>query len=337
MSQKLISVIIPTYNRAEMVVEAIKSVLAQSYKPIQIIVADDGSTDDTAERVAEFEGVEYYRQVHTGHAAARNLGLSHANGEYIASLDSDDVWDEDFLKVAVEAIERFAADFVFLNWRDSYDGIHRPSEWARYKELQKCIKGNSGDWTQLDAKRVRTLYLWGCPSPSSALLIRRSSIATGWNEKMKIADDWYLILEMVLSQPSRAALCSTPMWTKTVHTNNIYHGRDEFEVARDFGVHDLAMIVRDFHKQLTFQERSFLKKELSLHYFNYGRLGMRRGGTPIGLDSFWTSFVLAPFSSIFYMLRLPVSHLKHRVRTARNKPKKASENLVSKPSKVKAG
>src|SRR4028119_1689353 len=103
MHQKLVSVIIPTYNRAHLIVKAIQSVKAQSYSPIQIIVVDDGSEDSTAEEIAKFENVEYYHQDNKGQGAARNLGLNNARGEYIASLDSDDIWHEDFLRVAVAA------------------------------------------------------------------------------------------------------------------------------------------------------------------------------------------------------------------------------------------
>lgn len=329
MSQKLVSIIIPTYNRADMVADAIESALCQSYRPIQIIVADDGSTDDTADKVAKFDGVEYYRQEHKGHAAARNLGLSHANGEYIASLDSDDIWDKDFLKVAVEGVERFDADFVFLNWREVCDGIFRPSGWEGDKELHRHVGGGNSDWTPLNADSVRSLYLHTCPSPSSALLIRRSSIVSRWNEKMKIADDWYLILEMVLMQKCRAAFNRSPYWSKTVHTTNIYHGRDEFEVVRDLGLHDRTLIAHDFRKRLTFQERRVLNKQLSKHYFNYGRLNFRREGFAKGFESIAISFTLSPMSGIFSMLQLSFNHLKNRFRIARSNRRVVSEDLAA--------
>jgi glycosyltransferase involved in cell wall biosynthesis len=111
-----VSVIIPTYNRADYVVEALRSARAQTYPRKQIIVVDDGSRDDTARRVAEFEGVEYLYQENRGQGAARNRGLRSARGEFIASLDSDDLWDEDFLARGVECLEAFGLDFAFANW-----------------------------------------------------------------------------------------------------------------------------------------------------------------------------------------------------------------------------
>ncbi|MBI5582840.1 MAG: glycosyltransferase [Deltaproteobacteria bacterium] len=89
----LISVIIPTYNRAPLVVEAVDSVLAQSCRDFELIVIDDGSTDDTEARLALLRGrLHYLRQERSGVSAARNRGLALASGEWVAFLDSDDLW-----------------------------------------------------------------------------------------------------------------------------------------------------------------------------------------------------------------------------------------------------
>ncbi|MFZ2447162.1 MAG: glycosyltransferase [Syntrophobacteraceae bacterium] len=91
----MISVIIPTYNRAEPVIEAVESVLAQRDVPqgLEIIVVDDGSTDGTREALGRFsEGIRYIRRPHGGVSAARNQGIAESRGEYIAFLDSDDLW-----------------------------------------------------------------------------------------------------------------------------------------------------------------------------------------------------------------------------------------------------
>ena len=88
-----ISAIIPTYNNAEFLQEAIESVLAQTYKDIEIIVVDDGSTDNTEDVVKNYAGkLTYIRQENAGPAKARNTGILQAKGEYIAFLDADDSW-----------------------------------------------------------------------------------------------------------------------------------------------------------------------------------------------------------------------------------------------------
>lgn len=320
MNQKLVSVIIPTYNRAHSVVETIRSVKAQSYPAIQIIVADDGSQDETAEIVAQFENVEYYYQENKRQAAARNLGLNYAKGEYIASLDSDDVWHKDFLKVAVAALERYEADFVFLNWTEISGTEQSSSDLERDEIWQKYSNNTDGEWSLLNAKEVRELFLNGCPAPSSAYLIRRSSLVSGWNEQIKIADDWYLILEIVLTKPCRAAFTLSKYWTKHIHGTNIYHGREEFEVIRDLGLHDEALIIRRFQKQLSSAEKAIWRKMSAISHINFAHLSNKRDGFSLKvLQSIATGLRVAPVSSILYTLQMSFSFLKKRFRIAEDK------------------
>lgn len=94
----LISVIIPTYNRQAYLVEAVESVLAQSYSPLELIVIDDGSTDSTDQAMHRYAPtVRYHWQTNQGVSTARNQGIALAQGEYLAFLDSDDLWTPDKL------------------------------------------------------------------------------------------------------------------------------------------------------------------------------------------------------------------------------------------------
>jgi len=89
----LFSVVIPTYNRAELLGIALDSVFAQTFTDYEVIVVDDGSTDETKEYLATLgDRVRVFTQSNQGPGAARNLGVSHANGEYVEFLDSDDLW-----------------------------------------------------------------------------------------------------------------------------------------------------------------------------------------------------------------------------------------------------
>jgi len=106
----LVSVIMPAYNAAAYVADAIDSALTQDYRPIEVLVADDGSTDETAAVVRRYgEPVHYLRQENRGPAGARNLALRHARGEYIAFLDADDVWHPRKLAVQIPVMERDAS------------------------------------------------------------------------------------------------------------------------------------------------------------------------------------------------------------------------------------
>ena len=87
-----VSVIIPTYNRANALAEAIESVMAQDYHDFEIVAVDDGSSDGTTEVLRTFPGVLVVRQEQQGVSAARNAGIARASGQLIAFLDSDDLW-----------------------------------------------------------------------------------------------------------------------------------------------------------------------------------------------------------------------------------------------------
>lgn len=103
----LVSVLITTFNRGYIVGKAVASVLAQSYRPIEVIVVDDGSTDDTRDVIARFgQDVKYVYQTNQGLAAARNAGLAAARGEFIAFQDSDDLWLPWKLTAQVELLKR---------------------------------------------------------------------------------------------------------------------------------------------------------------------------------------------------------------------------------------
>jgi glycosyltransferase involved in cell wall biosynthesis len=104
-----ISVIIPTYNRAEYVVQSVESVLAQTFPDHEVIVVDDGSTDDTRaalERFARSPKFRYLHQANAGRSTARNTGIAEAKGEFLLFLDSDDLLLPDALRLLHEAARR---------------------------------------------------------------------------------------------------------------------------------------------------------------------------------------------------------------------------------------
>ena len=104
-----VSVVIPTYNRADKVRSAIDSVLAQTLSDLEVIVVDDGSSDDTQRllSVAYGDRIRYFFQTNQGVSAARNKGIREARGEWIAFLDSDDHWEEDKLEWQFKALDQF--------------------------------------------------------------------------------------------------------------------------------------------------------------------------------------------------------------------------------------
>lgn len=151
----MLSVIIPTYNRSALLLEALDSVLNQTYwkrhpeKPYEVIIVDDGSTDDTRRTLSPFAGkIRYHYQDHRGVSTARNQGLKLAEGDFIAFLDSDDLWKEEKVNIQMNYLESFPQVSVccteetwirngrFVNPRKRHA---KPSGWIFDKVLSLCL------------------------------------------------------------------------------------------------------------------------------------------------------------------------------------------------------
>jgi glycosyltransferase involved in cell wall biosynthesis len=99
---QLISVIVPVHNGERYLGEALASIFAQDYRPIEVIVVDDGSTDGTAAIARSFLDIRYFHEEKQGRAVAINTGIESSRGEYIAFLDADDIWLPDVLSIQIE-------------------------------------------------------------------------------------------------------------------------------------------------------------------------------------------------------------------------------------------
>lgn len=148
------SVIIPTYNRKDFFNRCIDSVLGQTFTNFELIVVDDGSTDGTIVHMADYtnKSVNYIVKRHGGVSSARNLGISLSRGQYLAFLDSDDIWNENKLEITSEYIESFPDIKIFhtneiwhkdgkiLNQKKKHK---RPSGYIYDKCLPLCCIGMS--------------------------------------------------------------------------------------------------------------------------------------------------------------------------------------------------
>lgn len=261
MEGPLVTVIIPTYNRAGKVVNAIESVKQQTYQPIQLIVVDDGSNDQTDEMLRHREDLLYLYQENGGQASARSAGLRYAKGELVASLDSDDYWEPFFLEKCVAALRRTDSDFVFANWnqKSAYnDGWQDFLTSDPY--LKPFRKHEVAGWFTLDSAELRKLYLESCPSPSSSTLLKRSSIASQWNQNLNIGDDWGLYLDMILTRPCKVAFTMERLWYKDVDGQNIFDGRKREEVVKLLLVDDTKEIMNRYSNHLTASELKILER-----------------------------------------------------------------------------
>ena len=147
-----IAAIIPTYNRAGLVERAIASVLAQTSPPAEVIVVDDGSTDDTNTTIAQFgDQVRYIAQTNAGVSAARNVGAGTASGDWLAFLDSDDTWRPDHLERVATAIDktggRAAVYFADLEEEGSHETAWQRSGLELSNAFQ--LQTDASEWVML--------------------------------------------------------------------------------------------------------------------------------------------------------------------------------------------
>jgi glycosyltransferase involved in cell wall biosynthesis len=225
-----VSVIIPTYCRAALLCEAIESVLRQDIDGCEIIVIDDGSTDDTRERVRDFSGrVRYLHQENQGLSTARNTGIAAASGDYIAFLDDDDWWMPGKLALQLQILERLPdvagvySDFTII--RDSADTtthgmqtwFDSPLDWRQFmdRKVRAADLGLESALIQSDtALHIGSLYAASLDRyfvlPSTAI-VRRSAIPADltFPDHDSICGDWEYFARLSKGAPLCFVDCDT--------------------------------------------------------------------------------------------------------------------------------
>ena len=193
-----VSVIIPVYNRAARLCETLASVFAQTFRDREIIVVDDGSSDDTPERLRAFGSrITVEHTAHAGPAAARNVGLDRARGEFVAFLDSDDLWDTLFLEKMVRALDvRPGADFAYCDYALLGDGgLVR----AAYLPVEHKLHGNI--WAALLGSDFLCV---------GAVLFRRERCdSLRFDPSLAVSEDWDFWLR--LARTAQAAYVDEPL------------------------------------------------------------------------------------------------------------------------------
>lgn len=218
----LVSVIIPAYNSAHFINEAISSALQQTYKNIEVIVVDDGSKDDTRTVVAAFGGrVRLLTQENQGSAVARNYGISTADGALIAFLDADDVWHPRKLELQVNTLRHSDSHMTyarFLWWRPQEDGQHlsQVQMFASTNDTLRSTGETTSGW--IYAKLMRDCIVW-----TSTVLVDKSVLlaAGGFNPKLRKGQDWDLWLR--LSQVGTWQGMDEALALYRIHESSITH------------------------------------------------------------------------------------------------------------------
>jgi len=227
-TEGLVSVVLPTYNRSDFLQDAILSVTDQTYRPIELLVVDDGSTDDTkdvvgrlkdrAEKKSQFE-LRYYHQDNHGAPAARNLGLLESEGEFIHFLDSDDILHPQAIETQIDVFRESA----------SVDFVSTPVEFFEDGDFPKL-----NDQTKEDTLHTAEVRSPGTAShPVAALYRRKVCRQIGpWRESLERMQDWEYAFRIAALRLEGAFLKQPYYYVRT-------HGQESIGdvLSRPEGVH----------------------------------------------------------------------------------------------------
>jgi glycosyltransferase involved in cell wall biosynthesis len=191
----LVSAIIPTYNYARFLPRAIESVLAQSYAPLECLVVDDGSTDDTPGVLERYRGrIRSVRQEHRSPAAARNRGLRETTGELVAFLDADDWWDPPKIERQVEYLTRHP--------EVAAAGCGVRVVGAEGEPLHTSMEPEPSTSCKENLRAIATRRLWVGGSMSGAVVRRRVlEEVGGLDEALTASEDRDLWLRIAAAYP----------------------------------------------------------------------------------------------------------------------------------------
>ncbi len=196
MAEPAISVIIPLYNKEREIVDTVRSALAQTFRPLEIIVVDDGSTDRSAQLVRDLQAplVRLVQQPNAGECAARNRAIAEARGEYVALLDADDCWRPGFLAEIAALIREYPGCGLYCT---GFDIVSHEGEFPAASPAERGVVEN---FFRDSAHRYIAI-------PSASCLPRRVfDEVGGFPEGMKIAGDLYMWIKVA----RRYRVCFSP-------------------------------------------------------------------------------------------------------------------------------
>jgi glycosyltransferase involved in cell wall biosynthesis len=293
----LVSVILPTHNRAKLVTRAVYSVLGQTYRHLELIVVDDASTDGTPQALAAIEDprVRVLRnEVNRGASATRNAGIRSARGELIAFHDDDDIWFAQKLEKQVQALQAASAETGwclcgFVRRRPSgcdYVGGRRLYEQLDFRQgANRTLRDGGQDWSLI---------------ATPGWLLKRDALerAGPFDERIRSWDDWELGIR--LEKSCKRIFVDEPLFLQDLSSGG---GLTRAERAR---ARDLRIIM-DKHGDL-WRDRP---RVAARHWYLIGRIENRHEGGAAGRDALLRSLKLQPFS-IRTWRALALSHLSRR-------------------------
>jgi glycosyltransferase involved in cell wall biosynthesis len=242
--QPLVSIIMPTYNRAWIINRAITSVLAQSYHNFELIIIDDGSTDETSDTIKQLKDqrIIAISTDHFGSSAARNHGLDLARGEYIAYLDTDNTWHPDYLsamigEIGTNVLIYSGQNLILVEKRDDKEHVLARKTRVVAYDPAKLLSDNFID--------------------TNAAVHTRAVLAEvgKFDTELRNLVDWDLFARMVIHYPLRVKSLDQVLgdyyyYTKTKETLTLTNEIAESSTLRYFGLGTIAPHILQMRKKL---------------------------------------------------------------------------------------
>jgi len=304
-TQPKVSVVIPTYNAARYIAEAIESVLAQSYHDYEIIVVDDGSTDNTKEVLRPYmDRIRYFYKENGGVSSARNRGIQEARGEYIAFLDADDLWLPEKLKLQIEIMEQHP-DFAMIHTDIKVIDVNGT---LLKESANKRRQSHNGMVFEEFFKTYRSLVMM------SSALIRKSSIESMglFDESLSVSEDYDFFLRFFWNYP--VYLLDEPLVKYRITPGSISRSDKVKEVICRKQVIDRFVTQ---HKDFFDQHQNLVKSKWNDFNFESGLILFYRGNFSQSHSFFKQVLTSNPKAWIYFMITLIPGGLLHFFRNAK--------------------
>lgn len=250
----MVSVIITVYNGEKYIKQAIESVLSQTYKDIELIVIDDGSIDTTKEVICNYPNIKYAYQDNRGEGAARNYGVSLANGEYIAFLDADDLYKKDKIQKQINVLESNPGiDVVYCD-------LEVVDENLSYINTLK----SEGIYDKREDLLSMMLYRQVVQGPICMMIRRKCAYEIKWEENYTYIVDY--IYTINLAKKYNFKYLEESLYTYRRHSNNLSNSHEktlveERKFLESIGNHKIEEILNNSNFNL-YEKKLLLAKIL---------------------------------------------------------------------------